>query len=154
MTPPSSPRTTVLVTAPAQGADPGVLHLEVRGNLDHDTSERFLTEVTAHLAAPGLRALRLNCADLDGIDSSGLSALLMLHRRTTAAGIRLLLESRTPALDRMLTITGTLNHLVPEHLTEAARPSRPEHTALRPTADDGLRADDPGQTATGPATHP
>ncbi|MGE6732696.1 STAS domain-containing protein, partial [Streptomyces sp. NPDC059900] len=42
--------------------------------------------------------------------SMGLSILLMIHRRTTAAGVRLHLDDRPAKLNRLLTLTGTLDH--------------------------------------------
>ncbi|MEV7085496.1 STAS domain-containing protein [Streptomyces sp. NPDC093085] len=93
-----------------------VLRLELHGYLDHDTADRFLADATARLTdAPDARLLRLDCAGLGGLDSMGLSVLLMLHRRTAAAGVRLRLDHRTAALERMLTVTGTLDHLAPGH---------------------------------------
>ncbi|MEU6765528.1 STAS domain-containing protein [Streptomyces sp. NPDC046853] len=152
MTTPSAHRTTGLaVTSSTLGCDSGVLHLELHGYLEHGTCERFLAEATAQLAATpaSLRTLRVNCADLGSIDSMGLSALLMLHRRTTTAGVGLHLHDRTAALDRMLTITGTLDHLAPERLGEADRRTRSDPMAYRHTLDDGIRAGQP-ETAAGP----
>ncbi|MGW6270165.1 STAS domain-containing protein [Streptomyces sp. NPDC055060] len=153
MTTPSTPRTAGLaVTISTPGSDTGILHLELHGYLDYDTAERFLDEATAQLAAApaALRTLRVTCADLAGIDSMGLSVLLMLHRRTTAAGVALRLHERPAALDRMLTITGTLDHLVPERRGEGDRRTRSDSMAYRHTLDDGIRADHPEQTAAGP----
>ncbi|MFF2808321.1 STAS domain-containing protein [Streptomyces sp. NPDC058000] len=75
---------------------------------------------TAHA---GRRALHVDCGGLVLCDSMGLSALLMVHRRTSTLGVRLHLEERPPALDRPLTVTGT-----PEHLTAPPAPPRlPRH---------------------------
>ncbi|MFJ2738933.1 STAS domain-containing protein [Streptomyces sp. NPDC087440] len=87
------------------------LRLALHGDLDYDHAELLLDIVREELAErPGLRVLRLDCAELAGVDSMGLSVLLMVHRATTAADVRLHLDARTPALERLLQITGTLDH--------------------------------------------
>ena len=45
------------------------------------------------------------------LDPAGLSALLLVHRRTSAAGVDLRLDHRPPQLDRVLDVTGVLDHL-------------------------------------------
>ncbi|GAA3487120.1 STAS domain-containing protein [Streptomyces cremeus] len=92
--------------------DERTLRLALRGDLDYDHADLLLDVVREELAGrPGLRALRLDCAELTAVDSMGLSVLLMVHRVTTAAGIGLHLDHRTPALERLLQITGTRDHL-------------------------------------------
>ncbi|MFD6415348.1 STAS domain-containing protein [Streptomyces sp. NPDC060194] len=116
MTSAPAPRREALATTTVPSADGTTLVLAVRGFLDYDDSERFLDEAVAHLTAtPGLRHLRVDCAALGGIDSMGLCVLLMLHRRTAAAGVTLHLDNRPPLLDRVLTVTGTLEHFDPHH---------------------------------------
>ncbi|MFJ6699534.1 STAS domain-containing protein [Streptomyces sp. NPDC091272] len=101
-----------LATDPA--TDGESLHLAVHGYLCHDNADEFLDEATGLLTAhPGIRDLHLDFTHLDGLDSMGLSVLLMLHRRTTAARVTLHLDARTPALERVLTITGALAYLDP-----------------------------------------
>ncbi|MFD6415684.1 STAS domain-containing protein [Streptomyces sp. NPDC060194] len=126
MTPPAGYEPAPLRLTTAAGPHAGSVHVAVHGFLDYDSSEHFLDLATSHLdAAPGLRTLYLNCADLTGIDSMGLAMLLMLHRRTTAAGVALHLENRPPLLDRLLTVTGTLDHLVPATGGEQVRHDTP-----------------------------
>ncbi|MCF3147111.1 STAS domain-containing protein [Streptomyces platensis] len=87
-------------------------HLHLAGELDHTTADELLDLALRQIAAqPGLRSLHLNCAQVRACDQMGLAALLALHRRTDAAGIRLHLDDRPPALDRLLTVTGTLGPL-------------------------------------------
>ncbi|MFD7137137.1 STAS domain-containing protein [Streptomyces sp. NPDC059894] len=96
---------------------PGALTVAIGGELDYDTSGLFLALVTGaldahareHGAAP--RDLRLDCAALTVLDSTGLSALLMLRRRTHPEGIALHLDNRPAHLVRMLDVTGTADHL-------------------------------------------
>ncbi|MFE6165789.1 STAS domain-containing protein [Streptomyces sp. NPDC056486] len=104
-TPPSPLRLTTVDTE-------DTVRIELHGDLDHDNADHLLHAVTDKLAGhPRLGDLHLHCAGLDVIDSMGLSILLMIHRRTSAAGVRLHLDDRTAKLDRLLTLTGTLDHL-------------------------------------------
>ncbi|MFE9808928.1 hypothetical protein [Streptomyces sp. NPDC005548] len=64
-----------------------------------------------HTAERRLLDPRLVFAGLSGIDSMGLSVPLMIRRRTDAARVRLHLDERPPQLERLLEITGTLDHL-------------------------------------------
>ncbi|WP_406253825.1 STAS domain-containing protein [Streptomyces chartreusis] len=115
------------------------VRIELAGDLDYDTADILVKETTAQLAArPTLRNLHLHCGGLGMIDSMGLSALLMISRRTTAAGVRLHLEDRPENLDRLLHLTGTLDHLTAAPTTGAANCStyEGEATALRPTRPD------------------
>ncbi|MFJ9244396.1 STAS domain-containing protein [Streptomyces sp. NPDC101776] len=88
------------------------VRIDLHGDLDYDNADAFLETVTGRLAArPGLRDLHLGCAGLGCVDSMGLSTLLMIRRRTDEAGVLLHLEERTPELNRLLTITGSLEYL-------------------------------------------
>ncbi|WP_018657099.1 STAS domain-containing protein [Actinomadura flavalba] len=99
------------VTAPA----PGEITVHLDGDLDIATADLLTDTVTAELAAHGdARVLRLDCTRLGVCDSLGLAALLMVHRKATAAGALLRLDHRPPILDRILDITGTLEHLTGE----------------------------------------
>ncbi|MEU9098423.1 STAS domain-containing protein [Streptomyces sp. NPDC048361] len=117
------------------------VRIELRGDLDYDNADILLEAVTGKLTDhPRLRDLHLGCAGLGSVDSTGLSVLLMIRRRTDAAHVALHLEERTPALDRLLTITGSLDYLTggangaareasgtgePRAETEDAIPARP-----------------------------
>ncbi|MFD3790064.1 STAS domain-containing protein [Streptomyces cyaneofuscatus] len=114
------------------------VRVEVQGDLDHDSADLLLEEVTAQLAArPALTDLHLHCADLGAVDSMGLSALLMIGRRTTVAGVRLHLDDRPAKLDRLLELTGTLEYLTAPLPTGAAETSVTEEMAARPIGPDG-----------------
>ncbi|MEU6674479.1 STAS domain-containing protein [Streptomyces sp. NPDC046853] len=103
-TPPSPLRLTTVDTE-------DTVRIEVYGDLDYDNADHLLLAVTAKLAEhPRLSDLHLHCAGLEAVDSMGLSILLMIHRRTTAAGVRLHLDDRSAKLNRLLTLTGTLDH--------------------------------------------
>lgn len=114
------------------------VRIEVHGDLDYDSADLLLEEVTAQLSArPALTDLHLHCAGLGAVDSMGLSALLMIGRRTTVAGVRLHLDDRPARLDRLLKLTGTLDYLTAPLPTGAAGTSVTGETTVRPTGPDG-----------------
>ncbi|MEU6974187.1 STAS domain-containing protein [Kitasatospora aureofaciens] len=94
----------------AVDSTPRTLTVRVAGELDYDTSGELLDTVTAHLGhhRAGPREVRLDCGGITWIDSSGLSALLMIRRRTDDAGAVLHLDDRPPALERLLDLTDVL----------------------------------------------
>ncbi|MFJ8045685.1 STAS domain-containing protein [Kitasatospora sp. NPDC096147] len=102
------------------------LRMELHGDLDHDTADVLLDQVTAQLTGrPGLTDLHLHCGGLGLIDSTGLSVLLMIRRRTAEAGARLHLDDRPAQLARVLEVTGTLDYLTAPC---PAAPTRSEDT--------------------------
>ncbi|MFR9725792.1 STAS domain-containing protein [Streptomyces sp. MS19] len=106
----SLPPRALTATAP----NPFTVRLQIHGDLDRDTADELLEAVTEQLARhPGLLQLRLDFARLGDCDALGLSCLLMIQRRATAARVRLHLDNRTPRLDQLLRTTGTLRHLTP-----------------------------------------
>ncbi|WP_328826248.1 STAS domain-containing protein [Streptomyces sp. NBC_00252] len=120
------------------------VRIELHGDLDYDNADRLMTTVSGKLAAhPRLHDLHLHCGGLDVVDSLGLSVLLMIRRRTSEAGVRLHLDARSAKLERLLTVTGTLEHLTapPHGAADSARctaktslPGR--GTSARPTGPD------------------
>ncbi|MER5856826.1 STAS domain-containing protein [Streptomyces sp. NPDC059688] len=94
-------------------SEPATLTVRVAGELDYDTSDDFVQTVVEHLASgqPPPRDVRLDFGGLTWIDSSGLSALLMVHRRTSATGATLHLDNRPEVLERILRLTNVLDHL-------------------------------------------
>jgi anti-anti-sigma factor len=103
------PPTPFTVTA---DREPPTLTVRVAGELDYDTCGEFADAVVRELYdATALRDVRLDFRDLAWIDSSGLPALLMIHRHTSAAGTILHLDHRPGFLDRVLELTGVLDHL-------------------------------------------
>jgi anti-anti-sigma factor len=95
---------------------PAVLTVAVDGVLDYDTSDALVDAVTDRLACPGegpgpWQDLRLDCAGLTWIDSSGLAALLMIRRRAGTASVTVHLDNRPAFLDRLLHLTDTFAHL-------------------------------------------
>ncbi|MFF9984610.1 STAS domain-containing protein [Streptomyces erythrochromogenes] len=91
---------------------PGAARFELHGDLDHYWAELLLEAVETVLSDDGgLRDVHLHCAGLTAVDSSGLSALLMIRRRTGAAGVRLHIQERPLCLERLLELTGTIEYL-------------------------------------------
>lgn len=108
----TSPPERVL-TVTATSADPHVVHIHLDGELDHGTADELLEFVRGQLDDhPELTDLHLKCDRLTFCDSMGLSALLTIRRRTRENGARLHIDDRTPALNRILAVTGLLRHLV------------------------------------------
>jgi anti-anti-sigma factor len=90
--------------------------VRIAGDLDHETCDELMTAVGSVLGtSPSVPAqpasLRLDFTELHGIDSMGLAALLMIRRRTDAAGSRLRLDALPAVLERLLDVTGTRGHL-------------------------------------------
>ncbi|MET8953511.1 STAS domain-containing protein [Streptomyces sp. NPDC004393] len=105
--------------------------VRVAGDLDYESCDELVSTVDGQLArwprgGPGLTALRLDFAGLGAVDSMGLSALLTIRRRTDAAAIDLRLDERPPALQRLLEITGSLEHLT--------APFEDSHAGVQPGA--------------------
>ncbi|MEU0135584.1 STAS domain-containing protein [Streptomyces sp. NPDC006296] len=89
-------------------ARPGVVRLGLVGDLDYDTSEQLVERAEGCLAAGSApQALVLDCSRLRMCDSSGVSALLLIHRGTEARGVVLHLEGAPDFLRRTLDVTGT-----------------------------------------------
>lgn len=86
--------------------------VHLAGDLDYVTTPGVVEALSQLLVEqPTLRELRLACRRLEFCDSAGLSGLLQIHAMTSRAGVQLQLDDRPPHLDRILQITGTLDHL-------------------------------------------
>ncbi|MBQ1089287.1 STAS domain-containing protein [Streptomyces sp. B93] len=98
-----------LKTVPTEAGD---LCVRVIGDLDWDTADELTKVARGHLeSGTPSRALRLDFTDLATCDSTGLAALLMIHRCAVATGRRLYLDHMPDRLVRLLELTGTLAHL-------------------------------------------
>ncbi|WP_406195163.1 STAS domain-containing protein [Kitasatospora sp. NBC_01560] len=106
------------------------VRIELHGDLDHDNAGMLLAQVTTQLAGRhDLEHLHLHCGGLDTTDSTGLSVLLMIRRRTAEAGVNLHLDDRPAKLDRLLETTGTLEYLTTPAPTDGIRPLRGDATS-------------------------
>lgn len=114
------PPTEFAVTA---HTEPPSLTVRVAGELDYETCDDLVSTVVDRLSrhGAGLNRVRLDFRELTWIDSSGLSALLMIHRHTSAAGADLLLDHPPDFLERMLRVTGVLDHLTVPALAPPVR---------------------------------
>ncbi|MCF4136316.1 STAS domain-containing protein [Streptomyces sp. Tue 6430] len=105
------------------------VRLALEGDLDHDTSGDVLHRVRlALLDREDVEDLRLDCRELEAVDSMGLSTLLQIHRSAQQGGVRFHLDNIGPALRRLLEITGT--H---DYLTASPEDDRPGDGRTRPT---------------------
>lgn len=111
-------------------AEGDVVRIELHGSLGHQDADALLDTVTGLLAEPARapRDLYVGCAGVSAVDSSGLSVLLMVRRATDAAGVRLHLEARPLKLERMLTLTGTLEHFTSHIDSRTAAAGVPDTT--------------------------
>ncbi|MES4891206.1 STAS domain-containing protein [Streptomyces sp. NPDC096012] len=93
--------------------EPTTLTVYVAGELDYDTGDDLVTAFAGHLGRhPAPREVRLDFRHLTWIDSSGLAALLMIHRHAGAVGAELRLDNRPGFLDDRLRLTNVFEHLV------------------------------------------
>ncbi|MES9536507.1 MULTISPECIES: STAS domain-containing protein [unclassified Actinomadura] len=107
------PDTPLRVVATLPG--PRALRIEIEGDLDFYTADTLVATVRRQMEDhPDVRDLELACGGMGMCDSAGLAALLMVRRRTAAAGVGLVLSGRPPQLDRLLHLTGTFQHLTGE----------------------------------------
>ncbi|MER5966407.1 STAS domain-containing protein [Streptomyces sp. NPDC002057] len=115
------------------------VRIELVGDLDFDNADLLLSEVTDLLdSRPRLRELHLGFGGVGLVDSMGLSILLMIGRRTAEAQVRLHLDDRPAALDRLLVRTGTSVYFGTSPAADTGGTSgSPEDAAtVRPTGPD------------------
>ncbi|MFJ8148845.1 STAS domain-containing protein [Streptomyces sp. NPDC096094] len=100
-------------TAASPSAGPHTVRLALTGDLDYDTCGELLQEVRLVLGGrEDVEHLRLDCRDLEVVDSMGLSTLLQIHRSACQDGIGFHLDNIGPSLKRLLEITGTGEYLL------------------------------------------
>lgn len=86
--------------------------VHVVGDVDYLTTATLVATVTDLLAAaPALRDLRFELTGMSFCDSAGLSGFIQIHRRTSSAGIQLHLDDMPSHFERILDLTGVLEHL-------------------------------------------
>jgi anti-anti-sigma factor len=76
------------------------------GELDMAATFRLEPQLERVTHQPGVRGLVLDMSGVDFIDSAGLGLLLATHERLRAAQVRLQLADPSPAVLRMLELTG------------------------------------------------
>jgi stage II sporulation protein AA (anti-sigma F factor antagonist) len=87
------------------GPQPGVVVLELTGELDHDTAEPLRTALDDAIAS-GARRILVDCAELLFCDSTGLNVLLRARLAAQDTEARVELAALRPQVARMLAITG------------------------------------------------
>ncbi|MGV0722500.1 STAS domain-containing protein [Mycolicibacterium elephantis] len=88
------------------------IRVTVSGDVDFGQAAYLIDTVADLLSAhPDVQELHLDFTKLTFLDSTGLSALLQIHRQTTELGARMHLDNRPAHLDRILEITGLLDYL-------------------------------------------
>lgn len=86
--------------------------ITVAGDVDFGSAAHLVDTATNLLKAhPGVQNLHLDFTELTFLDSTGLSALLQIHRQASELGVRLHLDNRPAHLDRVLEITGLSEQL-------------------------------------------
>ena len=80
------------------------------GELDTATAGQ-LFEMFAELAREGIKHVALNLAELDFIDSTGISVVVAEHKRVESMGGELIIFSPRPRVRKVLEVTGLGNYL-------------------------------------------
>ncbi|GAA2302929.1 hypothetical protein GCM10010234_52470 [Streptomyces hawaiiensis] len=114
---------------PSFGTGPHTVRLALTGALDHDSCAELLQRVRTALDDGGkVEELRLDCRELELVDSMGLSTLLQVHRSACRDGIAFHLDDVGPALRRLLKLTGTYEYLTTPQQSESPARSRHGHS--------------------------
>lgn len=101
--------------------------IHVAGDLDYGHTAPLLDAVSELISAKaGVRELHLDFTALGFLDSTGLSALLIVHREVSRSGVMLHLDNRPPHLERVLEITGLLDHFTTVPVAASQRPDEIE----------------------------
>lgn len=80
------------------------------GELDTSNVGQLYEEL-AELSREGVRHIAINVADLEFIDSTGLSAIIAAHKRAEASGGELILFSPSHDMRRLFEVTGIDTYL-------------------------------------------
>jgi len=75
------------------------------GELDVNTSSSFKDEVVEQLIQQGVRWVAMDCRDLEYIDSSGLAAIVSLHKKLKTIGGGFALIALNDTLTRLFRLT-------------------------------------------------
>jgi anti-sigma B factor antagonist len=82
------------------------IEVMVAGNLDMAAALQLETRVDAVLAAGDVRAVQLDLAQVEFVDSAGLGALLAVRDRANQLGIDLAITRVSDRVRRILDLTG------------------------------------------------
>jgi len=89
--------------------DDGSATLRVAGEVDAHNCDQMGAALDAAADETPLRRLVVDASELEFIDSSGISALLALRERVADGGGHFELRDPTPAVRRVIEITGLLD---------------------------------------------
>ena len=95
--------------------------VEVVGEIDLSVAQHL---VEALGRAADRRRLAIDLAQTTFIDSAGVQALVMVWRARDSAGLDTMLRNPSPAVSRILKLTGLGPVLAVEHTTRADEPDR------------------------------
>jgi len=90
----------------ATAVAPGHVRLLVAGELDLGSAPRLHGALARALPA-ATRRLDLDLAEVDFVDASGLGALVWCRQRVLATGAACQVVAASPAVERLLRLTGT-----------------------------------------------
>jgi anti-anti-sigma factor len=93
---------------------PGVIRLEVAGELDLVTVGRLQTAVDEVLQTPQLASVEIDLAQVAFLDSSAVSVLVRSREQAAAGGVHLRVVALQAIPLRVLTVTGVLELLTTE----------------------------------------
>lgn len=95
----------------------GATVIRVSGELDLATSPALDQELE-RVAGEGVPLVLVDLANLEFMDSTGLSVLVRAHQRRTERGQRFGLINSSQQVQRLLTLTGVKDRLVLEQLPD------------------------------------
>jgi anti-anti-sigma factor len=90
--------------------EPERVMLLLHGELDMATEAQLRDVAMQQLAAHDLAKLQLDLADVTFLDSTGVSALVDLHKEATDRGVDLEIVAASHRAARVLTIVGLAEH--------------------------------------------
>ena len=102
-------RSTLLETE-IRRADSEHAVVKLAGELDTSTVGQLYEELS-QLTREGVRHLIIDVAELDFVDSTGLSAIIAAHKRAEASGGELIVLSPSHNMRRLFEVTGIDNYL-------------------------------------------
>jgi len=89
--------------------DEGQVTAVVTGEVDAATADQLQNTLTG--AIPEASSIDVDLGSVNFMDSSGLRALVVAMNSAEEAGVALRITATTPAVDRLLEITGLTQHL-------------------------------------------
>ena len=85
----------------------GRLPIALAGDLDMPATFKLEPELERHIGADDVTRVVLDCAGVQFMDSAGLGTLLATREHAQGLGVQLTVENPSPAMRRVLELTGT-----------------------------------------------